>query len=101
MSGVAAVSSFIGSSLEGIDHDLSQLGIRRKPARKHFALVAVENEDFQAQVKPMEQKYGIEVLPFSLHKAESELSGFLERLSEAAGVNHEQPDADWAVTARG
>jgi len=92
---------FIGSSLEGIEHDLDRLGIRHRPVKKHYALVAVEGPGWLRKAKQLKRLYGLEVLPFSVHRAGTELTEFLQRLSEAAGTPSRKDTRSAGVPAIG
>jgi predicted ATP-binding protein involved in virulence len=56
---------FVGSSLEGIQGYLKGIGLSRQKGRTHYALVAVTGEAWQAKANPLNDRYGIEVLPYS------------------------------------
>lgn len=56
---------FVGSSLEGIQGYLKGIGLSRQKRRTHYALVPVTGEAWQAKANPLNDRYGIEVLPYS------------------------------------
>jgi energy-coupling factor transporter ATP-binding protein EcfA2 len=71
---------FLGTSLEGL---VDYLGAFRFPSgvpRKHYALIAVSGAGWQAMAQTLKRRYNIEVLPYTVSPAFSELDTFLAEL---------------------
>lgn len=81
---------FVGSSLEGIEAYLKGIAFTRQNLRKHYALVAVTGEAWQTKANPLQERYGIEVLPFSPTEGFPEVQVFLERLEKKVRAETER-----------
>lgn len=73
---------FVGSSLEGIEAYLQGITLPEFIPRKHYALIAVEGNAWQAQADVLERQYGIKILPFTPTGGFPEVYEFLEDLAE-------------------
>lgn len=57
---------FVGASIDGIEDYLKGVTSRRlSTSRKHYALVAVHGNAWQAKASQLEKRYGITVLPYT------------------------------------
>jgi hypothetical protein len=74
---------FVGVSLDGIDDYLRAISPVKIPnRRRHFALVAVSGNAWQAQAASLERRYGIVVLPFTASPDFAESRDFLQALAD-------------------
>jgi hypothetical protein len=56
---------FVGASMAGIEAYLGGLAFRGIARRRHYALVAVTGNAWQAQADLLSRRYGIQVIPYS------------------------------------
>jgi predicted ATPase len=80
---------FVGASLEGIEAYLTGISLPRGAARRHYALVAVTDRAWRAKAELLERRYGIKVLPFTPKSDYAELTGFLNKLTEAVAARQD------------
>jgi energy-coupling factor transporter ATP-binding protein EcfA2 len=78
---------FVGSSLEGIEAYLQGITLPEFIPRKHYALIAVEGNAWQAQADVLERQYGIKILPFTPTEGFPEVYEFLEDLATRVEAN--------------
>jgi LPXTG-motif cell wall-anchored protein len=76
---------FVGASLAGIEAYLGGLAFRGIARRRHYALVGVTGNAWQAQADLLDRRYGIQVLPYRIStpshpEAIDFLSGLRERV---------------------
>ena len=88
---------FVGCSLEGLVADLAAIGAPAKVERKHFALCAVSNSNWNAQAAELKRLYGIEVLACDAEHISSALPEFLEDLVRQ--IEQPQPASAHSVAA--
>jgi energy-coupling factor transporter ATP-binding protein EcfA2 len=71
---------FIGASLQGIEDFLQTVGQTRAHSRRHFALVAVQDATWEVRADALRERYGVEVIPFSLADQSTAIVKFLRDL---------------------
>jgi hypothetical protein len=74
---------FVGASLAGIESYLGGLAFRGLARRRHYALVGVTGNAWQAQADLLDRRYGIQVLPYRISTpSHPEVIDFLSGLRE-------------------
>lgn len=82
---------FIGNSLQGIEDYLKGVSSKRfSTSRRHYALVGVFDNAWQALASQMERRYGITVLPYTPSEGYPEAAQFLKTLADAVQAKTEE-----------
>lgn len=89
---------FIGASLDGIEAYLTGIRLRKRIARQHYALVDVQGNAWRAKADFLERRYGIKVLPYTTKADYSELTEFINKLTENVATRPDRPQGTGEVS---
>ena len=79
---------FVGASLEGISDYLNAIKFRgTTPPRRHFCLIDVRGTAWRAKASILEDRYNIQVLPFTASEDYGEVAEFLEAVNREVTVS--------------
>ncbi len=90
---------FLGCSLAGIQNYMESIRFRGS-LRRHYALVAVHGDSWEARADQFKRRYGIKVLPYPLTKEHPQVLDFVATLARRIGSESKQVEIGAGVSKR-